>query len=251
MGKKILIPILLVATIVLVFGCTTTNNEDSGRVVFAITEAAANMGSVSEVNITVDSIHVQNSNGAWLAVSTESRTYELLKLKAENKTVLFADTNLPSGEYNKVRLSVSNVIIVDDGGSHQAKMPSGKIDIHSMLRVDTNGISTVTFDFIADESLHVTGQGKYIMAPVIHVETRSNTNVIVSGEEESDSRVIITGGQITTDKRVGMDLRGNIGVGVRIPTNIDITIETDFFGNEVIGSNTIGSATGNVTGNIN
>ncbi|MFA5763888.1 MAG: DUF4382 domain-containing protein [archaeon] len=246
--------IVLVASFFLLFGCTTTisndKNADSGRVVFAIKDAATNMNSVTKLNMTVDSVQAYSKTKGWVTVSSTPKTYDLLELKAQNKTAVFADTTMASETYEKVRLNVSNITVVKADGEQKAYIPSNSIEIESKVKVDTNKTSTATFDFIADESLHTTSEGKFVFAPVIDVETRSNANATVQNSSSSEASVIITGGKTETKSKVGMDIEGNVGIGLGISTNVDILVTTDILGNSVIS---IGSSsnTDNNSGGIN
>jgi hypothetical protein len=88
--------------------------------------------------------------------------------------------------------------------------------------VNANSTSTATFDFIADESLHVTGKGEYILAPVVKLETREDAEVDTSVK----SKVSVRGGKVKTDIKVGMDENGNVGIDLRIRQELNLTIDT-------------------------
>lgn len=198
-------------------------SEDTGRVVFTITDAAANMGSVNSVKVTIDKMQAHSEAEGWSKVSSRAKTYDLLELKSEGKQELLADVQLKEGIYNQVWLDISEVIITDAQGVHEAKLPSKQIIINGKVVVKSNSTSSVTFDFIADESLHVTGKGEYIMAPVVAVEAKQHTRADV----KSNNRVVIEGGATTSSSIVGMDLTGKVGIGVRVPANIILNIGSD------------------------
>ena len=199
-----------------------SSSSNEGRIVFAMTDAAANMGSVSSVKVTVDNIKVHSNSQGWVDLSSSAKTYDLIELKNNNELAVIADSNVESGKYDQVRFEVTKVIVVDSEGEHEAKLPSSELKINSELNVDENSTATATFDFIADESLHVTGSGKYILAPVIQVETRSNTEV----ESKGNSRVEVKGGNVDTKTKVGMDINGNVGVGLGIAANSNLDIDS-------------------------
>ncbi|MBI2542239.1 DUF4382 domain-containing protein [Candidatus Woesearchaeota archaeon] len=196
-------------------------SAEKGRAVFAITDAAADMGTVTSVKITVDSVQVHSATKGWIEVSSTPKTYDLLELKAEGKHELLADFELDEGTYGQLRMDISNVVVTDANGQQEAKLPSGELKINGNLVVDANSTSTATFDFIADESLHITGNGKYIMAPVVQLETREDADANV----KSGNEVEIKGGKIKTNVKVGMDAKGNVGAGLGIPADIEISID--------------------------
>ena len=207
---------ILLGLMLLIVACTQqvsdTQTNRTGRAVFAITDAAADMGTVSSVKVTVDSIRVNSQSEGWVTVSSSAKTYDLLKLQAENKNELFADVQLKEGSYNQIRLDISSVIVTDANGTHEAKLPSGELKLNGELIVKANSTSVAKFDFIVNESLHVTGNGKYILAPVIQLETREDADVQI----KSNNRVEISGGRIKTNAKIGMDINGNIGIGLKV-----------------------------------
>lgn len=229
MGKTLSTLMTLLVVLLLTGGCTSTNvtvnppgnATATGRAVFVITDAAANMGTVSSVAVTVDSVQVHSASEGWVTVSSTPRTYDLLQLKAGNDMALLADVDLKEGAYEQARLDISSVIVTDAKGTHEAKLPSNELEIVGRLEVDANTTSTAKFDFIADESLHVTGKGEYVMAPVVQMETRQDADV----EINSNSDVEVTGGVVTTNTKVGMDISGNVGVGLGIKANQNLDIE--------------------------
>lgn len=242
--------IVLVIIAVVVYFAVSNNGasaSNSGRVVFAITDAAANMGSVSSVQVTVDKVEAHSASSGWVTLSSDSKTYDLLQLKQSGQLAVLADTNVEQGSYDQVRLDVSKVVVVDSSGSHEAKLPSSELKIMTNMDVNANSTATATFDFIADESLHVTGNGKYILAPVVDVETRENANVT----QKSNARVEVNGGSVVSHEKVGMDINGNVGVGLKINSGAAL----DLNNNGVIvilgGSNSNSNSPDNGSGNAN
>jgi hypothetical protein len=234
--KKIL---SIIALVVLLTACALPNAK-TGRAVFAITDAAASMGAVTSVKVTVDSVRVHGASDSWTTVTSAAQTYDLLALKAQGSTVALADVQLASGTYDQVRLDISKVVVTDANGTHEAKLPSGELKIVGKIVVAANTTSAVTFDFIADRSLHVTGNGSYILAPVVHLKTHSNADV----EVDSDDEVRVSGGHVDSDEEVGMDEHGNVGVGLKIDTDADVEIEN---GEIKVGLGGKSSAKGNAS----
>lgn len=199
-----------------------TQQTSQGQAVFAVKDAAADMGTVTSVKVTVDSVQVHSSTEGWVTASSTQKTYDLLQLKAQGKQELLANAQLKNGNYDQLRLDISNVVVTDANGSHEAKLPSGVLKINGNLVVKENSTSTATFDFIADESLHVTGNGKYIMAPVVQMETRQDADVNIG----SNNNVEIKGGHVNTNVKVRMGLDGNVGVNTRVPSDANMVIDS-------------------------
>ncbi len=229
MKRFLLLCILLLAACAPQQETTPTYNPPStappaesteGRVVFAIADAAADMGTVTAVKVTVDSVSVRSTTEGWVTVSTEPSTYDLLQLRAEGAQALLADVNLAPGTYGEMRLDISSVVVTDDKGDHEAKLPSGELKLKGDLVVEANSTSTAVFDFIVNESLHLTGEGTYILAPVVDVETRSKAEVSIN----AGKRLEVKGGNVKTKVKVGMDLTGKVDVGLRIPAKARLKI---------------------------
>ncbi len=232
--------ILALFALFLMAACSPQLGQASqeGRAVFIITDAAANMGEVTNIRVTIDSVQVLSESTGWIKVSAEEHTYDLLKLKSEGIQALLADYNLTPGVYRQMRLDISKVIVTDQLGNHTAKLPSGVLKIFGNLTVNANSTSTVKFDFIADKSLHITGNGQYIFAPVIQLETRQRAQVETEeryrdndDERQTDERenedtddddeysrtvVRVRDGETDGHTQVSMDIDGNVGEGLRI-----------------------------------
>lgn len=230
--KKNWILVFGLAAIVLLAGCSQpeynpgTNpgtNAQTGRVVFSITDAAADLESVSSIYVTIDKIEVQKQGGTWVTVSSTSKTYDLIKLKAEDSHALLADVELEEGLYNQMRLEISEVMVVDASGERKARLPSGELKVIGDIEVRKGTTSTASFDFIADESLHVTGEGTYVMIPVVWVETKADAEASIAGS----SSVTITGGSVKSKQKFGMDLEGNVSVGTQVLSTTVIQIGSD------------------------
>lgn len=231
---------LLVLTLLVIAGCTGAPNTDgnspngqTGRAVFSMTDAAADMGSVQKVNVTIDSVDAYSETNGWVRVNSQRREYDWLELKSQSKTVVLADAQLEEGSYSQVRMNVSKVTVTDANGVHEAKTPTREWVFDGQFTVESNTTSSAHFDFQADESVHVANDSSYVVAPVTVVETRDNASVNV----QSSDRVIISGGSVRTSQTVGMDISGNIGVGIRIP--VDAVIDVGITGLVSIGSDSM------------
>ncbi len=203
--------VLLAAAIIsiLLLGCTQIQSQyqsGNGRLVLGIKDAAEGMGSVSSVMVTVDSVQAHSASQGWVTLSSTPKTYDLMKLKADGSTALLADMQVRNDTYGQIRLQISRVAVTDSNGTHDAKLPSGELKIVGDIGVKANSTTIATFDFIASESLHATGNGQYIMRPVIHVETNEDGQVEVDG----DGKVSIRGGRPKSSSWFEMDLNGNV-----------------------------------------
>ena len=199
----------------------SSEDNNSGEVFVTVTDAAADMGAISEIELTVDKVEFRNEQNVWVDVDAEPQTYALIELKEQGAQELFAQAELAAGTYDRMRVTASQAVIIDNEGRHEAAMPTNTFEFDGNLQVNSNAQSTATFDFIADESTHVTQEGDYVFAAVVEVTTRSNAQASVA----SNNRVTISGGNTDDNFRVGTDINGNVGVGLSIPADAVLSLE--------------------------
>ncbi len=203
---------------------TSTSTGTTGQVVFAVTDAAADIQNVSEIKMSVSKVEMHSEAQGWVTVSNEAQEFNLLKLKADGRWEAAAQASVAADTYNQVRLIVSSVtVMTKDGASHDAKLPSGELKINTIVAVAADATSTVAVDIKGDASLHLTGNGKYIFAPVVHVETRSDADATVG----SDDSVVITGGTVQSAVNAGMDVSGEVKNDFRLETDIKLNLDTN------------------------
>jgi len=202
------------------------NPQTQGKVVFGVADAAGDMQGVSSVVVTVDKVEVHSAANGWVTVSTTTKDYDLLLLKQSGAVSLLANANLDVGTYDQVRLMISKVVVTKNGVSQEAKLPSGELKLVGSVVVNADKTSSVVFDFLTDKSLHVTGKGKFIFAPVIKVKKQNDTKV----ELKSDDEVVITGGRHENDEDFGMDEKGDVKSNFELKGNLSIDENDDIQG---------------------
>ncbi len=115
--------------------------------------------------------------------SATARTCDLKKLQTA-QDILGVGT-LPAGHYTMVRLVVSSATIYFDnasagsacaasiaapaGRSAAVDIPSGEVKLNRGFEVPAAGSTTMLLDFDGDRSIRETGNGRYLMSPVIAV----------------------------------------------------------------------------------
>jgi hypothetical protein len=112
-----------------------------------------------------------------------SRTCDLKRLTTAQDVL--GTGPLPTGHYTEVRLVVSSAAIYFEnpsagpvcaptmgepaGRSASLPIPSGDMRLNRQFDVMSTGITTILLDFDGDRSVKDTGNGTYIMTPVIGV----------------------------------------------------------------------------------
>lgn len=193
-------------------GKTTVSSKNLGRLVLAIKDDAVRLDTVQSILFNVKEIMVLKQGGGWVTVVSKPQTFDLLQLKRDGRFVLLADVNIERGNYSQVRLVIGTVVVVKDGIAYDAKLPSGELKIVTDVDVAGSRAAAMTFDVLADKSLHSTGNGKYIFSPVI----RFNAYETLEDVQILGKKVDLFGGTPKINVEVGMDENGDVGVGKSI-----------------------------------
>ncbi len=169
---KTLFTLTLTAFILVSFtSCSKDNSGDKARLQVYLTDQPGNYG---EVNINVQEVLINYSNDTgknWVALpGVQSKTYDLLKLTNGNEALL-SDAEVETGRIQQIRLVLGDNNNVKVGTQTFAlQTPSAQ---QSGLKVKINqdvneGVSyKLLLDFDASRSIVRTGNGGYILKPVI------------------------------------------------------------------------------------
>ena len=243
MNKTITTIIVLAALLlggILLFG-SDDNTAQEGTVVFAITDAAANMENISAINMTVSGVDLQTATGAWVAASSDTKTFSLLELNSTGRLALFTQDTFDAGNYEAVRLHVDDVTIQTTSGEEStAVMTSDEVVIDGNVVVNANGTksesssdteagtsSVVSLDVQADQSLHTTTEGEYVFAPVIEMQAWSDAVVDISEGSEENATVTVSNGEVTSTVMVGVDASGETRTNFMLDSEAGIEITND------------------------
>jgi len=162
----------------------------TGKVAILLTDAPTD--EFCQILATVDSIDLLNAAGTRTNVFTGPETVDILAL--ENYTDFFAiDPEVPIGTYEKVRLTLSDLALVQcdgegmpepEGQWEHPKLPgNGKLDLNPRGTFEVIGGETmiIELDMDMEKSLHVhqTGNGKWQFRPVVFVTIRPDDSKLV------------------------------------------------------------------------
>ena len=142
---------------------------DEGRVVFALGDTAVDIKNIDSVIFTINEVRVHSEKRGWITVSEATQQFDLLRLKETGAFALITEANLEAGSYDQIRLAVKSVKVITGEISEDAKLPSQDLKMQGTLIVEAGGNSSVLLDVVADQSLHKTGSGRFIFAPVIKI----------------------------------------------------------------------------------
>lgn len=145
---------------------------------------------LEEVNIDLQRVRVKGENGfEEIDLETNAGIYNLLDFQNGLDT-LIATADLSMGQIREVRLILGeNNTVVTGGETFDLKIPSGSqsgLKIKTCLDLDQVSEFDLLLDFDAAASIHCTGNGKFIMRPVIRVMSAEAQCTDQEEEEEEE-----------------------------------------------------------------
>ena len=173
MNKLALAAATVLGSIVILVACTKDNNDGDGTTLrVRLTDAPLQADSV---NVDIQQIRVkfrEDSLSGWMDLTTQAGVYNLLGLQNGVDT-LIAQGNIPTDVVKEIRFVLgSNNSIVVNGVNYPLTIPSGS-ESGLKLKVDKrlNGsLDSLLIDFDAALSIHQTGNGTYMLKPVLKIK---------------------------------------------------------------------------------
>lgn len=180
MKKLKLMTILAMLTLVVFAGCKKDDADSSGMtpVKVYLTDAPGNF---QQVNVDIIGVEFKIENEATVNLSVNAGVYNLLDF-TNGVDTLIASSDVPTGMLSQVRLILgpNNSVMVDSVVyplSTPSAMQSGlKLNVHSTLVEGV--VYNLLLDFDANQSIVLTGNGDYILKPVIRVVSTATSGSI-------------------------------------------------------------------------
>jgi len=139
------------------------------------------------VLVTFSSVRAHRSDSDWSVVpfinAATTRTCDLKKL--ETSEDVLGSAALPTGHYTQVRLVVQSATLFFDnastgsacassiappaGATATLDIPSGEVKLNREFDVTSSSTMTMLLDFDGNQSIHLTGNGRYMMSPVVTI----------------------------------------------------------------------------------
>ncbi len=171
--KKFLNSFLLLALVASLYSCSKDSDDDDGKhgeavVSFRLTDGP---GDFDAVYLDIEGVEVtmEGHNKVELTPIRPGH-YDILEFRNGTDTLLM-EANLPAGKFQQIRLKLGgDSYVVVDGQTHPLETPSGqqsgiKLNLHNELAA--GGAYDIWIDFDAAKSIHQTGNGKFMLKPVI------------------------------------------------------------------------------------
>lgn len=195
---KNVLPLLVLIMLVIV-GCSDNSTEPTlqGKSSLKI-YLVDSPSTLDSVIIFVNRVEVHksgsDSTSGWHVINNTPRKFDLLELRNGASAVL-GDSVLEPGNYTQIRLILdSGSYVVEKETQHKLTVPSGfqtGIKLNHQFTLEPNNLYELILDFNVDKSIHVTGNGKYMMKPVIRVMPMIISGTISGQIIHSDAQAIV------------------------------------------------------------
>lgn len=172
--KKTILFVTLVLTLIVITSCAPTSK--TGALVLQITDKPGELN-IEKAEVTISNVEVHlakadeedntTTEESWFAVVEEAQTFDLIAIKDVKE--FLGSAVLDPGKYTQIRLNVDQALVTINGTEYDLETPSDKIKLIKPFTIVVNQTTTLTLDFDAQESIHSTGNDKYIMQPTIKV----------------------------------------------------------------------------------
>jgi hypothetical protein len=178
MKKTAIIAALILTISVILISCSDSVNDTSGngRIKIYMVDSPAALDSVI---IDVLRVEVHSNAEGWVVVNDSAAYYDLLQL-TNGVSAVIGDNFLPAGKYTQIRLILGDDnYLYSNGIMFPLETPSAQqsgLKLIHEFELLPDYLYELYLDFNVDKSVHMTGNGKYILKPTIRVQA-----VITSG----------------------------------------------------------------------
>jgi len=188
-----LVTALAVVVVLVAAGCgssPTSPSSTGGNLRVMLTDSPFSDAKSLLVTFSEVSVHRSDqpdNDSGWttlpFANNATSRTCDVKKLQSTQD--ILGTGSLAAGHYTQIRLTVSSAtlffenaaggnacettIAAPGGRSADLEIPSGVVKLNREFDVSSSGATTMLLDFNGDGSVRQTGNGRYMMSPVIAV----------------------------------------------------------------------------------
>ncbi|NLH48691.1 MAG: DUF4382 domain-containing protein [Myxococcales bacterium] len=162
------------SVIAMMISCGGGDDDDDNAVApFSLYLIDAPVTDADEINLTINAVAVNGPEG-WTDLAVTPERYNLLELM-NNAGVVLAEQDLPAGDYGEIRLVIEcegdeAPEIVIAGESYPLQVPSGctsGFKLKGEFSLVAGQETMLIMDFDMTKSVHETGNGKYLLKPVV------------------------------------------------------------------------------------
>lgn len=171
--KTTLLFALLTLTFMGIFYACTKGTADSAATTELKVNLTDNPFAAEEVNVDIKEVRIKtNGSDEWIVLATKAGIYNLLDFQ-NGVTTTIASGTVPGNTLGEIRLLLGTDNSIRIGNVvHPLTIPGGSesgLKIKTGKRLET-GTDEVTVDFDAALSIHQTGDGTYMLKPVLKLK---------------------------------------------------------------------------------
>jgi hypothetical protein len=194
MKKSLFINLIIAGSLLVSFISCTKNDTKNATLSVRLTDAPANY---DQVLVDIQDVQINGSTGdaGWQSLPVQKGVYNLLDFRNGLDTLL-ASIELPAGRISQLRLVLgSNNKVEKDGIWYNLSTPSAqqsglKLNIQADL---TEGLTyKLWIDFDAARSIVETGDGSFILKPVIRTFTEATSGAIKGAVLPVDATPVVS-----------------------------------------------------------
>ena len=242
--------ILLMMSLVvglLATGCNVNDNEGTGTMRVALTDAP---GDYSAVNIEIHQVLVKQSDedgdenaetenmddeeledSGWEVLFNDTLMVNLLDYQ-NGKTLPLGEVELEAGRYEQIRIVLGdeNSVTLVEGGTFNLNTPSGQTSGYKLkvnADIEEGEVYDLIIDFDAHQSIVVRGNGEFNLKPVlrtVELDNAGSISGVVTPAEASPYVYTVTDGDTVGTVA---DTEGNFTLVGLYEGTYDITFDVD------------------------
>ena len=173
--------LLAILPVVFFLGCHVSFfvgfNGGSSTLFVRVTDARPAIPTGTEaVYITFEEFFVHLEGGDWISLELVNSPYaiDLLELHSGKTSQLVKPAKLETGNYDRIRATVSSVAVLSGGVFYSVALPPGSLSIDKefLFRLEKGKTLDLTIDFDLSQSLSISGAlatHSYKLDPVLHI----------------------------------------------------------------------------------
>lgn len=170
MKKLLIIGVILSLVSISFFSGCVEQTGGEGTLELKITDKPGDLNiSAAWINISTIQVHMSgnNSTAGWITIIEDGQDFDLIKLT--NVTEYLGKENLTAGNYTQIRFDVNSANITIDDVVYNLTIPSKTIKLIKPFNITDGETTTLILDFDANESIHETGNEKYMFQPTVKI----------------------------------------------------------------------------------
>jgi hypothetical protein len=209
------IPLLLL--LLVTTRCSSSPQTGSSVLRLRLHDTPPDDPAITSVVVVIDRLALREQERGWVEIGVTPGPIDLMTLTGGLSTLL-AQQVIQPGTYSELRLNVGAAHVVRSGAEISVDVPSGTssgIKLKGSMTIVPDTLVELSLDFDPGQSLHATGDGKYVLHPVITVDGQT----VTPGAATARYVVASEGGRLTLPS--GVDLQIPPGA---LPTSGTISI---------------------------